>query len=122
MGETKKRVRPATSIPIDPAKLRLVLRRRFITNREASELLGKSSEWMAVVLNKRRINFYMLDDLAGALNMNFSDLFEEIVDEEQFGPILPIVRFDDIDAVIDRVNASPQGLGGPFGMRTVEPS
>ena len=84
MSETKKRVRPATSIPIDPAKLRMVLRRRFITNREASELLSKSSEWMAVVLNKRRINFYMLDDLAGALNMNFSDLFEEIVDEEQW--------------------------------------
>ena len=64
MSETKKRVRPATSIPIDPDKLRLVLRRRFINNREASELLGKSSDWMAVVLHKRRINFYVLDDLA----------------------------------------------------------
>lgn len=84
MSETKKRVRVATSIPIDPAKLRLVLRRRFINNREAGELLGKSSEWMAVVLYKRRINFYALDDLAAALNMNFDDLFEEIVDEEEW--------------------------------------
>ena len=84
MSETKKRVRPATSIPIDPDKLRLVLRRRFINNREASELLGRCSEWMAVVLHKRRINFYVLDDLAGALNMNFDDLFEEIVDEEKW--------------------------------------
>ena len=39
---------------------------------------------MAVVLHKRRINFYVLDDLAGALNMNFDDLFEEIVDEEEW--------------------------------------
>jgi hypothetical protein len=36
------------------------------------------------VLHKRRINFYMLDNLAGALSMNFNDLFEEIVDEEQW--------------------------------------
>jgi hypothetical protein len=84
MSETKKRVRSATSIPIDPTKLRLVLRRRFINNREASALLSKSSDWMAVVLHKRRINFYVLDDLAGALNMNFDDLFEEIVDEEKW--------------------------------------
>jgi len=84
MSETKKRVRSASSIPIDPAKLRLVLRRRFINNREASALLGKSSDWMAVVLHKRRINFYVLDDLAGALNMNFDDLFEEIVDEQEW--------------------------------------
>jgi len=84
MSETKKRVRPATAIPSDPDKLRRGLRRRFINNREASELLGKCSEWMAVVLHKRRINFYVLDDLAGALNMNFDDLFEEIVDEEKW--------------------------------------
>lgn len=84
MNSTKRNVRPATSIPIDPDKLRMVLRRKFINNREAGELLGKSSDWMAVVLHKRRINFYVLDDLAGALNMNFDDLFEEIIDEEEW--------------------------------------
>ena len=84
MTRTKRNVRPATSIPIDPDKLRMVLRRKFINNREAGELLGKSSDWMAVVLHKRRINFYVLDDLAGALNMNFDDLFEQIVDEEEW--------------------------------------
>jgi acyl-CoA reductase-like NAD-dependent aldehyde dehydrogenase len=36
----------------------------------------------------------------------------QIVDEEQFGPILPVVRFDDIDEVVARINASPNGLGG----------
>ncbi|WP_242127917.1 aldehyde dehydrogenase family protein [Sphingobium sp. Sx8-8] len=45
---------------------------------------------------------------------------DQIVDEEQFGPILPIVRFDDIDAVVDRVNASPQGLGGSIWSASTE--
>jgi len=36
----------------------------------------------------------------------------ELVDEEQFAPILPIVRFSDIDDVVSRANASPYGLGG----------
>ncbi|WP_176598578.1 MULTISPECIES: aldehyde dehydrogenase family protein [Sphingobium] len=35
-----------------------------------------------------------------------------IVDEEQFGPILPVVKFDDVDDVIARANASDYGLGG----------
>ena len=34
-----------------------------------------------------------------------------IVKEEQFGPILPLLRFDDVDEVIERVNASEYGLG-----------
>ncbi len=34
-----------------------------------------------------------------------------LVDEEQFGPILPIVRFSDPDEAIDRINRSDQGLG-----------
>jgi acyl-CoA reductase-like NAD-dependent aldehyde dehydrogenase len=35
-----------------------------------------------------------------------------IVDEEQFGPILPLVKFEDVDDVIARANASDYGLGG----------
>ncbi|MEP9350436.1 aldehyde dehydrogenase family protein [Xanthobacter sp. KR7-225] len=35
-----------------------------------------------------------------------------LVDDEQFAPILPVVRFDDVDAVVRRTNASPYGLGG----------
>lgn len=35
-----------------------------------------------------------------------------IVDEEQFGPILPIIRFRDTDDAIARANASENGLGG----------
>jgi aldehyde dehydrogenase (NAD+) len=34
-----------------------------------------------------------------------------IVQEEQFGPILPLLRFDDYDAVIARANAGPYRLG-----------
>jgi len=36
----------------------------------------------------------------------------KIVDEEQFGPILPVIKFDDIDDVIAKANASDYGLGG----------
>lgn len=35
-----------------------------------------------------------------------------IVREEQFGPVLPLIKFDDFDDVIARVNDSDYGLGG----------
>lgn len=34
-----------------------------------------------------------------------------LVQEEQFGPVLPLIRFDDVDDVIARANASEYGLG-----------
>ena len=34
-----------------------------------------------------------------------------IVQEEQFGPILPLLSFDTLEEAIDRANASPYGLG-----------
>lgn len=37
---------------------------------------------------------------------------DRIVDEEQFGPILPLVKFDDVEDVIARANTSEYGLGG----------
>jgi acyl-CoA reductase-like NAD-dependent aldehyde dehydrogenase len=36
----------------------------------------------------------------------------KLVDEEQFGPILPVIRFTDAEAAVERANASPWGLGG----------
>ncbi|WP_299310225.1 aldehyde dehydrogenase family protein [uncultured Croceicoccus sp.] len=35
-----------------------------------------------------------------------------IVDEEPFGPILPVICYSDIDDVVERANASPFALGG----------
>jgi acyl-CoA reductase-like NAD-dependent aldehyde dehydrogenase len=35
-----------------------------------------------------------------------------LVDEEQFGPILPIIRYTDVEDAIRRANDSPFGLGG----------
>lgn len=35
-----------------------------------------------------------------------------LVDEEQFGPVLPIIRFTDAEEALARANASPWGLGG----------
>ncbi|MCZ6829712.1 MAG: aldehyde dehydrogenase family protein [Gammaproteobacteria bacterium] len=35
-----------------------------------------------------------------------------LVDEEPFGPIVPIIKYSDLDEVIERANNSPNGLGG----------
>jgi acyl-CoA reductase-like NAD-dependent aldehyde dehydrogenase len=35
-----------------------------------------------------------------------------IVDEEQFGPVLPIIRYRDVDDAVARANATHFGLGG----------
>lgn len=35
-----------------------------------------------------------------------------VVDEEQFGPLLPIIRYSDIEDAIDRANGLETGLGG----------
>ncbi|GGK67873.1 aldehyde dehydrogenase family protein [Amphritea balenae] len=35
-----------------------------------------------------------------------------LVDEEQFGPVLPVIRYSDIDDAVKRANASDVGLGG----------
>ncbi len=35
-----------------------------------------------------------------------------IVQEEQFGPVLPLIRFDDVDDAVARANATDYGLGG----------
>ena len=45
---------------------------------------------------------------------------QKIVDEEQFGPILPVISFRDIDDVIARANKSDYGLGGSVHSADVE--
>ncbi|MGQ0501722.1 MAG: aldehyde dehydrogenase family protein [Panacagrimonas sp.] len=37
---------------------------------------------------------------------------DRIVDEEQFGPILPVIKYSDPEDALKRANASPYGLGG----------
>lgn len=43
-----------------------------------------------------------------------------IVDEEQFGPVLPIIKYSDLDDVIERANASEYGLGGSVWSSDIE--
>lgn len=43
-----------------------------------------------------------------------------VVSEEAFGPILPLLRFSDLDEVIDRANATEYGLAGAVWSKDVE--
>jgi aldehyde dehydrogenase (NAD+) len=43
-----------------------------------------------------------------------------LVDEEQFGPVVPVMAFDDIAEVIERANSSRFGLGGSVWSTNLE--
>ncbi|MDV3456507.1 aldehyde dehydrogenase family protein [Sphingomonas sp. HF-S4] len=43
-----------------------------------------------------------------------------LVREEQFGPVLPVLRYDDIDDLITRVNGTDYGLGGTVWGRDLD--
>ena len=43
-----------------------------------------------------------------------------LVDEEQFGPVLPVIPFSDVDEVIARANATAFGLGGSVWTKDLE--
>lgn len=43
-----------------------------------------------------------------------------LVDEEQFGPVLPVIPFSDVNEVIERANATDFGLGGSVWTRNLE--
>jgi acyl-CoA reductase-like NAD-dependent aldehyde dehydrogenase len=43
-----------------------------------------------------------------------------LVDEEQFGPILPVIKYKDTEDAVARANASPYGLGGSVWSSNVD--
>ncbi len=43
-----------------------------------------------------------------------------LVDEEPFGPIVPIIKYRDIDEVISLANDSPSGLGGSVWAKDID--
>ena len=43
-----------------------------------------------------------------------------LVDEEQFGPVLPIIKFSDVDEAVAKANAFQTGLGGSVWSGNVE--
>ena len=43
-----------------------------------------------------------------------------LVDEEPFGPIVPIIKYSDVDEVINRANQNVQGLGGSIWSNDLE--
>ena len=45
---------------------------------------------------------------------------DRLVDEEQFGPVLPIIRYHHIKEAIEKANDNPNGLGGSVWSRNIE--
>ena len=45
---------------------------------------------------------------------------DRLVDEEQFGPVLPVIKYSDIDDAVARANNSASGLGGSVWSDDVE--
>jgi acyl-CoA reductase-like NAD-dependent aldehyde dehydrogenase len=45
---------------------------------------------------------------------------DPLVDEEQFGPALPVIRYSDVEEAIAAANDSPNGLGGSVWSSDVE--
>lgn len=43
-----------------------------------------------------------------------------LVDEEQFGPVLPIIRYSDADEAMGRINQAGEGLGGSIWTADLE--
>lgn len=43
-----------------------------------------------------------------------------LVDEEQFAPILPVIRYEHIDEVLDRANDTNMGLGGSVWSSSID--
>ncbi len=45
---------------------------------------------------------------------------DRLVDEEQFGPVMPVIKYSDIEDVIQRANNSASGLGGSVWSDDIE--
>lgn len=45
---------------------------------------------------------------------------DPLVDQEQFGPVLPIIRYHHIEEAIEKANDNPNGLGGSVWSRDIE--
>ena len=86
-----------------------------------SELVGDAKSKGRVLLGgdipqpngKKKGYFFPLTIIADLENG------DRLVDEEQFGPVLPIIRYRDVEDAIEKANDNPNGLGGSVWSRDI---
>ena len=76
-------------------------------------LLGGTKKLKKKGNGKSRGYFYPLTIIADL------DNGDRLVDEEQFGPALPIIRYKSVEDVIEKANDNPNGLGGSVWCRDI---
>ncbi len=68
----------ATSVVIDPDKMRRFLLRHRMVQAAVGPALGLSEDWMASMLQHRRMNLFRLDDMAQLTGVRLDDLLDEV--------------------------------------------
>ena len=82
------------------------------------ELVADARAYGARILSREQVNgdgFFFAPTIV-------ADVTERIrlVDEEQFGPVLPVIKYTEVDDAIRRANSSPNGLGGSIWSNDLE--
>lgn len=75
--------RPANSVAIDPDKFRHAMWKRRLTLKSVGPMINRSDAYANVMINKRRMNFFALDELAQALGIHVNELIAEVATPEE---------------------------------------
>jgi hypothetical protein len=76
-----RRMRSATTVHIDPDRFRNFCWKRRMPLSSIGPLIGRSDSWCSVVISKKHVWFYALDDLASELGIHVDELIEHIGDD-----------------------------------------
>ena len=73
-GLTWKRRPCATSVAIDPDRVHMFFRRQRMPLSHASEMLGHAKAWLNCCMNRGRMNYYAIDEIATEFGLNTEEV------------------------------------------------